>query len=733
VTSPSTVLANAAAPSSGAAIDGAIDAIKGRKTRLAIIGSGFIADVHLHVLKAVPDVEVVAIVDTVPERAKKLAKKYGVAAVHASVEALIQQGGVDAVHVLTPPAVHGALAKQCLEAGLHVFVEKPMVLHESEVAPLAALAASRRKVLAVNHNQTCHPAVEKLQRHLAKGRLGKLEHLTVQHHVPLRQLQTGETSHFMFQTEANILWEQGVHLFSMVFALLGAAKSVQVITSARKPLPNGVRFVEEWLLQLDCERGTASVRMAYGKPWQEATLQAIGSDGACLIDLTRGTCWLRNKSRWLEFLDLGKSLFGGAMHLLGRAIGTVAGYCLSLFKLKFSDDPFQRGMRGSLRSFHAAVRGAALPLPISTTGAQAVLDMCAMAAKAAAVARTPPPAPAPLGKPGPARAGEVVVLGGTGMIGRRCVKLLRQRGTPVTMVVRKPNLLPAELRDGSVRVFVGDAGDADVLAAAFAGANAVLHLATAAGNDATNIEHTMAAAVRLAGEAAKQASVQRFVYTSSTAALWLGDAGSVPGSVGADPQPAARSGYARGKIAAEKELLALQQQGLPLVLVRPAIVVAHDGMADHSGVGMWVRDNHCIGWGTGKHGLPFVLADDCADGLVRSLFADGVVGKSYNLAGDVRLSAREYVAAMTDRTGRKIHYHPTPLRWMWLQEYGKFCVKWAARRQREWPAYRDFASRSFTTALDCSDAKRDLGWQPESDRERFLQELFGPGGSGHRR
>jgi nucleoside-diphosphate-sugar epimerase len=168
-------------------------------------------------------------------------------------------------------------------------------------------------------------------------------------------------------------------------------------------------------------------------------------------------------------------------------------------------------------------------------------------------------------------------------------------------------------------------------------------------------------------------------------------------------------------------------------LVRPAIVVAHDGMADHSGVGMWVRDNHCIGWGTGKHGLPFVLADDCADGLVRSLFADGVVGKSYNLAGDVRLSAREYVAAMTDRTGRKIHYHPTPLRWMWLQEYGKFCVKWAARRQREWPAYRDFASRSFTTALDCSDAKRDLGWQPESDRERFLQELFGPGGSGHRR
>ena len=47
-----------------------------------------------------------------------------------------------------------------------------------------------------------------------------------------------------------------------------------------------------------------------------------------------------------------------------------------------------------------------------------------------------------------------------------------------------------------------------------------------------------------------------------------------------------------------------------------------------------------------------------------------------------------------------------------------------ARKQREWPAYRDFASRSFTTELDCSDVKRDLGFQPESDRGRFLSRIF---------
>ena len=164
--------------------------------------------------------------------------------------------------------------------------------------------------------------------------------------------------------------------------------------------------------------------------------------------------------------------------------------------------------------------------------------------------------------------------------------------------------------------------------------------------------------------------------------------------------------------------------GLPLTIVRPAIVVAHDGVHEHSGVGLWVRDNQCIGWGRGRHPLPLVLASDCAQALVAALDAPAAEGRSYNLAGDVRLSAREYVEAMATRTGRDYHYHPMPLWWMWTQELGKYAVKMLARKQREWPAWRDFASRSFTTALDCSDAKQDLGFAPEGDRSRFLSRVF---------
>jgi len=160
----------------------------------------------------------------------------------ADYRELLRERAIDAAHVLVPPALHGEIAAACLDAGVHTLVEKPLVPRAEQVAALAARAAERGVLLATNHNQTFHPALVRLQSHLAAGRLGKLEHVAIQHHVPLRQLQTGDVGHFMFQTQANILWEQGVHLFSMVFLLLGACRSVKAITGTPRRLPNGVEF-----------------------------------------------------------------------------------------------------------------------------------------------------------------------------------------------------------------------------------------------------------------------------------------------------------------------------------------------------------------------------------------------------------------------------------------------------------------------------------------------------------
>jgi nucleoside-diphosphate-sugar epimerase len=230
--------------------------------------------------------------------------------------------------------------------------------------------------------------------------------------------------------------------------------------------------------------------------------------------------------------------------------------------------------------------------------------------------------------------------------------------------------------------------------------------------------------VATAAQCAREAKVRRFVYASSTAALYLGDNESVQGDSGPDPRPRARGAYSRGKIAAEVALVAERERGLDVVIVRPAVVLGSPSSLEHSGLGLWVRDNHCVGWGRGDVPLPLVLGDDCATGLVAALFAPAAKNKSYNLAGSVRMTAREFVEELRLRTGRDYCFHPTPIGWMWTQEVGKHFVKFLARKQREFPSLRDLRSRSFSAPLDCADASRDLGFRPEGDRLRFLSRLF---------
>src|SRR5205823_1154972 len=126
----------------------------------------------------------------------------------------------------------------------------------------------------------------------------------------------------------------------------------------------------------------------------------------------------------------------------------------------------------------------------------------------------------------------------------------------------------------------------------------------------------------------------------------------------ADAVPSHRAPYAQAKIAAETELLRHRQQGLDVVIVRPAIVVGGGGSVEHSGVGQWVTDNHCVGWTRGKNPLPFVLAADCAAALVAALHAGAARNRTYTLAGPVRPGAREFLAELRARTGRDYRFHP---------------------------------------------------------------------------
>jgi predicted dehydrogenase/nucleoside-diphosphate-sugar epimerase len=696
-----------------------------RTPRVAIVGAGFIADFHLAVLATLP-VTVVAVCDSHRERASALAKRYGVAHTVGSIAELAGLD-IDVAHLLVPPDLHVALCKQLLELGIGAFVEKPLALASADARGLARLAGERRLPLGANHNNLHHPAFARVLERVRAGEIGRPEHVQVTLSVPLMQLDAGDFAHWMFREPRNIIYEQAVHPLCQIHALIGRVARVESVLLSQRELNPGQMFVDRWSISGVGERGTMQLYLAFGQGFTRSTLQVLGSDGSLEADLFHNAVSGETKTFWLDFWNSYLALARRA-RALGRDARRMLRHYLSFtLGLGRREDAFFVGMRESITRFYAALAtGAALPT--DALQAAEVLDWCEAIARAA-----PPPTPAApaLPEPGPARTGEIVVLGATGFIGRRTVAKLLEAGLPVTIVARRAHALPPEIeraiRDGRIRFMRGSLEDPQALGSALRGAHTVLQLATGSGDTWDKVQRSMVQGSRDVLEAAERAGAQRLIYVSSIAALYTGpDAGAViEDSSECDPLPHERSPYARGKAEAERVLRAAAAgKNIRLTIVRPGVVLGLGTLMTHSGFGLWSRDNHCIGWGLGDNPLPLVWVDDVADALARLARHRGheLDGKSLNLCADTSLTAREVVAELAAVTGRALVFHPRKLETSQVLELGKYLVKRVGRRPGvELPSWRDLKARALVPRFRSNLAREVLGWKPTEEREQLLE------------
>ena len=705
----------------------ALTSRKSGPTRVALVGAGYIADFHLEILRSTPGVETVAVCDADPERARAAAHRFGVA--HA-VFGLDELAATEAevAHLTVPPALHARLARQLLELGMSVLVEKPLCLSFDEACALADLARERGLRLAVNHNAVFHPAFVRLAGQVAAGKIGRVEHVRATLCVPLRQLDAGDFSHWMFRAPRNIVFEQATHPLSQIEALIGAPQQIERTLLTTRELAPGQRFHERWIIAAKAEGGTAELHLAFGRPFTRSTLEVIGSDGALEADLFHDQLAGESKTQWLDAWNsyLAGARRGAALRRDARRV--FRDWSLFTLGLRRRRDAFFVGMQDSIQAFHEAHRHGG-PFPGDPGAASRVLRWCEGVARD--VGEETPPVKFP--EPGPARTGEVVVLGASGFIGRRVVERLRERGVPTTVLVRRRHALPSAITagalSGELRLFVTGLDDPERLSEAFRGAHTCLHLATGGGATWEEVEQAMVQASLRVANAAHREGLKRLVYVSSVAALDTG--GSAPNviddRIGTDPKPETRAIYARGKIETEAALQEFHRRHpIGLLIARPGVVLGQGTPLQHSGFGLWVRDNHCVAWGRGQHPLPVILVDDVAEALVRAALHEGeqLDGRAMNLASRAPLTAAALVQEMAKTTGRRFVFHPRALWLSQAMEIGKWIVKRiGGRKDAPYPSFHDIDARALAPAFACETAREVLGWQPVEQSEELLAAL----------
>ena len=210
--------------------------------RVAVIGVGHLGRHHARLLAALPGVTVVAAVDLIPERAAAVAAAAGAEAL-GDYRALF--GRVDAVTVAVPTADHLAVAREFLERGVHVLVEKPMAVSLAEADTMVGLAEHSGALLAVGHTERFNPAISAAMPILATPRFIEVHRLSG---FPERSL------------DIDVVFDVMIHDLDIVLAVDGSdvlavdAIGVPVLTS-RVDIANArIRFASGCIANITASR-----------------------------------------------------------------------------------------------------------------------------------------------------------------------------------------------------------------------------------------------------------------------------------------------------------------------------------------------------------------------------------------------------------------------------------------------------------------------------------------------
>jgi predicted dehydrogenase len=140
--------------------------------KVAIIGCGKIADSHASQIQRIRGAEIVAVCDREPLMAEQLQARFPIGAHYSDVDAMLDRERPDVVHITTPPSSHFSLARRCLEAGCHVYVEKPFTERASETEMLIEMATARRLSITAGHDDQFTHVARRMRALVRDGYLG---------------------------------------------------------------------------------------------------------------------------------------------------------------------------------------------------------------------------------------------------------------------------------------------------------------------------------------------------------------------------------------------------------------------------------------------------------------------------------------------------------------------------------------------------------------------------------
>jgi len=668
--------------------------------RVGLIGCGRIAPVHLRYLQQVPGIEVVGFCDRDLDRAHALARRAGAGEVLREVSDLLRMP-LDAVHVLTPPAMHAEAATAALESGVNVLVEKPMATTVQAAERMNAAARKAGRLLCVDHNRLFDPAVVKARGLVAAGAIGTLLSVEAYQGVNVQEGGPGATPLAMW---LNLV----PHPLYLLRSFMG---EIMEWHACGGPLGE-LRAVL---------KGTQALGTLFFSPGTTPYLNALslyGTSGTLHLDLNTMTLVRRRERRLPKMLAKAALNVDHALQLLSGTVATT----LRVATGRLGTYP---GIGVVIQRFYDAVRAAGEP-PVTGADGYAVVELLEQIWSQAQQGEARGPARRRWAKSWlPSRNGATVLItGASGFLGRHVVAALRREGhRPRAMVHSAPPPSGWELPNG-VEVVTATLGDDQTVGRALEGVRTVVHCAARVarrGSRAEFFRDNVDGTAHLL-EAARIAGIDRFVHVSSIAVYGRCSGTQAIHEDGEyDPRPELRGAYTWSKIEADRLVQDFGRAGhLRTVIIRPGIIVGPDGPPFRARLSIGpVFGRLFFVVGRRKALLPLCHVEDVARAVAAAVARETARG-TYNVV-DEPLTQKEWLAGLMAQGASIRPMYVSPLL-LAIPVAGLELASRLARRSS--PTLSRYKIRQATESVryDTSRARRDLGWTPEIGVRALISE-----------
>lgn len=181
-----------------------------KQVNVAVIGCGYWGPNLIRNFSQTQNARLYACCDLDNSRLQTIKKQYPSVKITSDCNELFNDSNVDAVVIATPISTHFKIAKEALEHGKHVLIEKPLANSVKEAAELVKIAAQNKKILMVGHTFEYSPPVNKLKEIINSGEIGDIYYL-----------DSFRVNLGLFQPDKSVIWDLAPHDLSIILYLLG--------------------------------------------------------------------------------------------------------------------------------------------------------------------------------------------------------------------------------------------------------------------------------------------------------------------------------------------------------------------------------------------------------------------------------------------------------------------------------------------------------------------------------